>query len=249
MARRGGNFTPGDDPEINPNPQNLASALAVIGQTARKYVFELVGAYINTDLGIAIFHSFITRGTHVSQGPTVPEHRANIENRLNTSLAYRPYRPYHSFTPHNEDEGHSNRSPHRVSNSIPLSPQLNSASLQSTALAGSSRGHTESLSPPATVSFTPTSNPSIPMASLDTSTALVHPSSPATAQVTTPDTSLNDAPMDDAPVDAAPVDDAPVHHISSGSPFRCHPAAASASSLSAPPVIYSSQISTSDRQV
>ncbi|KAG1860039.1 hypothetical protein F4604DRAFT_1930349 [Suillus subluteus] len=204
MARRGDNFILADDPEIHPNPQNLATALIVIGRTTC---------------------NFITRGTHVSQGPTVPEHRANIENRLNTSLAYRPYRPYTSFTPHNENEGRSGHSPHCVSNFAPISPQSNLTSLQSTTLAGSSCGHTESLSPPATaptghpsipiasldtstslappatVSFMPTGHPSIPIASLDTSTALIHPSSPITAQVTTPDTSLNDAPMDDASMD------------------------------------------------
>ncbi|KAG1862605.1 hypothetical protein F4604DRAFT_1683753 [Suillus subluteus] len=47
----------------------------------------------------------------------------------------------------------------------------------------------------------PTGHLSIPIASLDTSTALIHPSSLITAQVTTPDTSLNDAPMDDASMD------------------------------------------------
>jgi hypothetical protein len=54
MAQRRGNVIPGVDSEINPNPQNLATALAVIGQTARKYVIELVGVYINTDFGISI---------------------------------------------------------------------------------------------------------------------------------------------------------------------------------------------------
>lgn len=57
MAQRRGNVIPGDDSEISPNPQNLATALAVIGQTARKYVIELVGVYINTDFGVSIwFH-------------------------------------------------------------------------------------------------------------------------------------------------------------------------------------------------
>jgi hypothetical protein len=205
MSQRGDNdnFILGDDSENNPNPQNLATALIVIGRTARKYVIEL-GAYINTDFGVAIFYSFITRGTHASQGPTVPEHRANLENRLNTSLTYRPYRPYTSFTPHNQDERHSSHSPRCVSDSTPLFPQSNIASLQSTTPAGPSYGHTESLSPPATVPFTPTGHSSIPITSLDTSTSLVHPSSPTTAQVTTPDTSLNDARMDDAPVDDEP---------------------------------------------
>lgn len=153
----------------------------------------------------------------MSQGPTVPEHRANIENTLNTLLAYRPYRPYTSFTPHNEDEGHSSRSPRRVCNSTPLSPQSNIASLQSTALTGSLRGQTESLSPPATVSLTPTSHPSSLATAQVPSTALVLSSS-ATAQVTTEDTSLNDALMDDAPVDDAPMDE----YIPTATPFP-HP--------------------------
>ncbi|KAG2116188.1 hypothetical protein BD769DRAFT_1391078 [Suillus cothurnatus] len=167
MSQRGDNdnFILGDDSENNPNPQNLATALIVIGRTAR---------------------NFITRGTHASQGPTVPEHRANLENRLNTSLTYRPYRPYTSFTPHNQDERHSSHSPRRVSDSTPLFPQSNIASLQSTTPAGPSYGHTESLSPPATVPFMPTGHSSIPITSLDTSTSLVHPSSPTTAQTDEP---------------------------------------------------------------
>jgi len=205
MSQRGDNdnFILGDDSENNPNPQNLATALIVIGQTTCKYVIEL-GAYINTDFGVAIFDSFITRRTHALQGPTVPEHCANLENRLNTLLTYRPYRPYTSFTPHNQDERHSSHSPHRVSDSTPLFPQSNIASLQSTTPAGPLYGHTKSLSPPATVPFMPTSHSSIPITSLDTSTSLVHPSSPTTTQVTTPDTSLNNACMDDAPVDDEP---------------------------------------------
>jgi hypothetical protein len=139
---------------------------------------------------------------------------------LNTSLAYRPYRPYTSFTPHNEDEGHTSRSPRRVCNSTPLSPQSNITSLQSTALAGSSRGHTESLSPPATVSLTPTSHPSSPATAQVPSTVLVLSSS-ATAQVTTEDTSLNNTLMDDAPVDDAPVDDALMDEdIPTATPFH-----------------------------
>ncbi|KAG2086482.1 hypothetical protein BD769DRAFT_1396842 [Suillus cothurnatus] len=130
------------------------------------------------------------------------ENNPNFQN-LTTALivigwtAHKPYRPYTSFTPHNQDERHSSHSLHCS----------NITSLQSTTPAGPSYGHTESLSPPATVPFMPTGHSSIPIASLDTSTSLVHPSSLTTAQVTTPDTSLNDAHMDDASMD----DELPCH--------------------------------------
>ncbi|KAG2355126.1 hypothetical protein BDR07DRAFT_1493630 [Suillus spraguei] len=75
MAQGSGNFILPDDPEINPNAQNIASVLIVIGWTAC---------------------NFITCGGPISQGPTVPEHHANLEHRLSdgASLAYTPYRPY-----------------------------------------------------------------------------------------------------------------------------------------------------------
>jgi hypothetical protein len=38
MAQRDNNFMLDNDPEVNPNSQNLATALVVIGRTARKYV-------------------------------------------------------------------------------------------------------------------------------------------------------------------------------------------------------------------
>ncbi|KAG2115324.1 uncharacterized protein F5147DRAFT_769784 [Suillus discolor] len=95
MAQGSGNFILPDNPEINPNPQNLASALIVIGWTAR---------------------NFITHGGPISQGPTVPEHRANLEHRLSdgASLAYMPYRPYVPFTPSSLCEGqHSSHTQRR----------------------------------------------------------------------------------------------------------------------------------------
>ncbi|KAG1736397.1 uncharacterized protein EDB91DRAFT_1250010 [Suillus paluster] len=201
MAQHGDNFILRDNSEINPSPQNLATALVVIGRTARKYMTEL-DAHTSTDFEVAIFSSFITRGTPISQGPTVPEHRANLENRLNTSLAYRPYRPYTSFTPR---ERHSSHSPHRVSKSTPQSHPLNIASLQSTTLTGSSCGPTKSLSPPpATISFTSPGPSSIPIASLDISAALVHPSSPTTAQITITDAQQNNTPMRNTPINGEP---------------------------------------------
>ncbi|KAG1726978.1 uncharacterized protein EDB91DRAFT_1086593 [Suillus paluster] len=149
MAQRGDNFILHDNSEINPSPQNLATALIVIGWTTHK-----------------------------------------------------PYRPYTSFTP---CEQHSSHSPHHVSKSTPQSHPLNISSLQSTTLTSSSCGPTESLSPPpATISFTSPGPSSIPIASLDISAALVHPSSPITAQITITDAQQNDAPMADAPINDEP---------------------------------------------
>jgi hypothetical protein len=54
MAQGSGNFILPDDPEINPNPQNLATALIVIGRTARKYVPE-PEIFKNTDFGLQLF--------------------------------------------------------------------------------------------------------------------------------------------------------------------------------------------------
>lgn len=54
MAQGSGNFILPDDPEINPNPQNLATALIVIGWTAHKYVPE-PETFKNTDFGSQLF--------------------------------------------------------------------------------------------------------------------------------------------------------------------------------------------------
>jgi hypothetical protein len=54
MAQGSGNFILPNDPEINPNPQNLATALIVIGRTARKYVPE-PETFENTDFGSRLF--------------------------------------------------------------------------------------------------------------------------------------------------------------------------------------------------
>ncbi|KAG0692290.1 hypothetical protein DFH29DRAFT_1008929 [Suillus ampliporus] len=131
-----------DDPEVNPNSQNLATALVVLGRTTC---------------------NFITRGSIVSQGPTVPEHRTNLENRYTNSLGYRPYRPYTSFTPLPHEGQHSTHSPHRVTHSTSTSSLSNAASLQSTTT-GPLCGPTKSpSSPPATASLTPPGPPSISM--------------------------------------------------------------------------------------
>ncbi|KAG2094399.1 uncharacterized protein F5147DRAFT_779002 [Suillus discolor] len=214
MAQPNNNFILDDDPEINPNPQNLAAALVVIGRTARKYVTEL-DAIINTDLEIAIFSSFITRGSNISPAPTVPEHRATLENRNNNSLTYKPYRPYTPFTPPVPREGqHSSHSLHCVSQSTPTS-SLNVASHQAmTTKSPSSFPAPASLLSPASPTIPMTVSPVIPTTRPDTSTfspiialpnistTSAHSSSRTTAPMSIPDAQQNDKndiTMDDGP--------------------------------------------------
>ncbi|KAG2151552.1 uncharacterized protein EDB93DRAFT_1103005 [Suillus bovinus] len=189
------NFMLDDDPEINLNSPNLAAALVVIGQTAR---------------------NFITRMSTVFPGPTVPEHRANLENRNKNSLTYKPYRPYTSFTPVVPREGqHSSHSLHRVLQSTPTSSLLNVASLQATttespssfsASASSTSPDSPSISmtvSPVIPTMRPDASTLIPITALPyTSTASTHLSSPTTAPMSildTQQTDKNDTIMDDRP--------------------------------------------------
>jgi hypothetical protein len=66
MAQGSGNFILPNDPEINPNPQNLATALIVIGQTARKYVPK-PETFVNTDLGRNSFYFYHSWGCYFTR--------------------------------------------------------------------------------------------------------------------------------------------------------------------------------------
>ncbi|KAG2088937.1 uncharacterized protein F5147DRAFT_780815 [Suillus discolor] len=183
-----------DEPEIHPNPQNIATAIIRIGRTA---------------------HNFLTCGNPGLPAPSVPEHWANLEYRRsdNTSLTYRPYRPYTSFTPSPSHEGqHSSHSMRRVSQTPQLS-LLNIASPESSStFADSQFNMTEYLfSPLTTSSSTPSGSPSIPIPmspsipTTHTDLATVTPTTPITVSpvstipvyLTTSDTQHGDVPMGD----------------------------------------------------
>ncbi|KAG1784530.1 uncharacterized protein HD556DRAFT_1451686 [Suillus plorans] len=138
MAHHSNNVMLDDEPEIHPNPQNLATAIIGIG--------------------------FLTRRNPGLPAPSVPEHRANLEYRQsdNTSLTYRPYT---SFTPSPSREGqHSSHSMCHVSQT-PQFSLSNIASPESLSTFADSQFNTTEypFSPLTTSSSTLSGSPSIPI--------------------------------------------------------------------------------------